>query len=281
MRHVPSLTCFSRSPRDGLGIKPRKVSERCPDAVHEPRSHGLEMPEQPPNQQFQVRQFADFGTSEEFVLPVLDLIDILNGTTIFDPQRTEVSGCIGVIASEGLSAAFLELRKIRLSVGQNLPVLNHLQMYEDFYGKLWRAYKEYTQRAVKAMGFDIGFLFQKDAQFEKGLKLFRQNNLTAPPALEEFLREVRRLWHTELADFRNTVAQHPGADRAQFQKFYKPEFAEALFKEVWHTIVEILGALLELRLPPGMYLEWQAWNDPGPRWPKRFRWQVGMPPANT
>jgi hypothetical protein len=239
------------------------------------------MTEQPPKQQFHVRQFADFGASEEFVLPVLDLIDILNGTTIFDPQRNEVSGSIGAIASEGLSAAFLELRKIRSSVGQDLPMLNHFQMYEDFYGKLWRAYKEYMQRAVKAMGFDIGFLFQKDAQFEKGLKAFRENNPTAPPALEEFLREVRRLWHTELADFRNTIVQHPDADRAQFQKFYNPQFVEALFREVWHTIVEILGMLLELRLPSGVYLEWQGWNDPGPRWPKRFRWQLGTLPANT
>ena len=160
-------------------------------------------------------------------------------------------------------------------------MLNHFQMYEDFYGKLWRAYKEYMQRGVKAMGFDIGFLFQKDAQFEKGLKAFRENNPTAPPVLEEFLREVRRLWHTELADFRNTIVQHPDADRAQFQKFYNPQFAEALFREVWHTIVEILGMLLELRLPAGVYLEWQGWNDPGPRWSKRFRWQLGTPPANT
>ena len=159
------------------------------------------MTEQPPKQQFHVRQFADFGASEEFVLPVLDLIDILKGTTIFDPQRNEVSGSVGAIASEGLSAAFLELRKIRSLVGQDLPMLNHFQMYEDFYGKLWRAYKEYMQPAVKPMGFDIGFLFQKDAQFEKGFKVFRENNPTAPPTLEEFLREVRRLWHTELADF--------------------------------------------------------------------------------
>lgn len=40
--------------------------------------------------------------------------------------------------------------------------------------------------------------------------------------------------------------------RAQFQKFYNPQFVEALFREVWHTIVEILGMLLELRLPSGV-----------------------------
>jgi len=154
-------------------------------------------------------------------------------------------------------------------------------MYEDFYGKLWRAYKEYMKRAVKAMGFEFGFLFQKDPQFEKGLKAFREDNPTAPPALEEYLREVRRLWHTELGDLRNTIIQHPDADRARFQRFYDPKFAEALFTEVWHTIVEILGMLLELRLPAGVYLEWQGWNDPGPRWPKRFRWQLGIPQADS
>ena len=74
------------------------------------------------------------------------------------------------------------------------------------------------------------------------------------------------MWRTiaELADFRNTIVQRPDADRTQIQKFYNPQFVEALFREVWHTIVEILGMLRELRLPSGVYLEWQEWNDPGP-----------------
>src|SRR5437870_8052901 len=36
----PRLRAFPDPEGDGLGIKPRKVSERCPDAVHEPHSHG-------------------------------------------------------------------------------------------------------------------------------------------------------------------------------------------------------------------------------------------------
>jgi len=58
----------------------------------------------------------------------LDLVDIVNGTLIFDEQRTEVSGCIAALGTEGLSGAFLELRKIRSSVGHDLPMLNQLQM---------------------------------------------------------------------------------------------------------------------------------------------------------
>jgi len=134
------------------------------------------MTEPPAKQQFQVKKFSDVGASEEFVASVLELIDILNATMIFGEQRAEVSGSIGTIAAEALPAAFLELRKIRSSGGQDLPILNHLQMYEDFYGKLWKAYKEYMQRAAKAMGFDTGFLFQKDRSFEDGLKSFRQNS---------------------------------------------------------------------------------------------------------
>jgi hypothetical protein len=239
------------------------------------------MNEQPAKQGFQVKKFADFGASEEFILPVLDLVDLLNSTMIFGDQRTEAAGCIGAIVTNGLSAAFLDLRKIRSSTGEDLPVLNNLQIYEDFYGKVWRAYKEYMQRAAKAMGFNIGFLFKEDGNFEKGLKEFRDQVPSAPPALEEYLREARRLWQDDLANFRNTIAQHPGADLTQLQKFYDPEFAEALFREVWHAIVEILGMLLELRLPAGVYLEWQPWDDPGPRWPRRFRWQVGTPPVKT
>lgn len=187
----PRLRAIPDPERAGLASSPERQvgGARTPSTSLIPTD---ELMTEQPTKQFHVKQFADFGTSEGFVLPVLDLIEILNATTIFDPQRSEVSGRITAIVSEGLAAAFLEMRKIQSSVGQDVPMLNYLQMYEDFYGKLWRAYKEYMQRAVKAMGFDIGFLFQKDAKFEEGLKAFREANSTAPSALEEYLREVRR-----------------------------------------------------------------------------------------
>ena len=213
---------------------------------------------QQPRQGFQVTKFANVGAGEEFVRHTLDLVDVLGATLILGQDRQQVQGNLGLVITEGLIPAFMKLREIRASVGKDVPVLDHQQVYEDFAGKLWKAYKQYMQQAAKTMGFEIGFVFLDDKKFETGLKAFRQNNPPAPAALEGYLKNARAQWQTEFADFRNTVVEHPeNADRSKFQKFYQPNFAEALFVEVWHTINEILAMLLELRLPPMIYLEWQ------------------------
>jgi hypothetical protein len=45
-----------------------------------------------------------------------------------------------------------------------------------------------------------------------------------------------------------------------------------LFDLVWRTIVEIIAAFLSLKLPLGFRLIEQSPDDPGPRWPNRFRY---------
>jgi hypothetical protein len=206
------------------------------------------MTDQDPPRQFEVKKFANVGASEDFVKEMLDLVDIVNATMIFGDQRNELSGRIGSLVTEGLIPAFMKLREIRASVGQDVPVLDHLQMYEDFAGKLWKSYKEMMQRTAKVMGFDVGFLFQKDKGFEDGLKVFREKNPAAAPVFEEYLRNVRRLWHTDLANFRNTIIEHPDGDRSQFGNFYEPQFAEALFAAVWSSLpVAMLRKLLIIR----------------------------------
>lgn len=221
---------------------------------------------------WQVRKFADVGTSEEFVRQLLELHEILKAVTIRDPEREQVNDALGMIQMEGLLPAFLELRKIRESTGKEMPMLDRLQLYEDFARKLWKAYKDLMQQAAVSMGFDIGFLFQKETLFEAGLKKFRELNPSAPDEFEKFARDTRTGWQNELAGFRNKVVEHPSADRRAYQEFYQVSSAEALFDAVWRTTVEILAMLLALRLPKGFVLIEQSPDDPGPRWPKRFRY---------
>jgi hypothetical protein len=232
--------------------------------------------------QWQVRKFADVGASEEFVRQCLELHQILNATTIVEPkEREQVNSALASILIQGLTPAFLELRQIRESIGKDLPLLDRLQLYEDFARKVWKAYKELMQGAAKKMGFSLGFLFQEEPKFEAGLKEFRELNSSAPDAFEKFLRDTRAGWQNELADFRNKVVEHPSADRSAYQEFYEPSNADALFDAVWRTIVQILAVLLGLRLPKGVILIEQSPDDPGPRWPNRFRYHLtgwNLPP---
>jgi hypothetical protein len=225
----------------------------------------------PPNQ-WQSRKFADVGASEEFVKQFLELDGIFGGVAIPEPQRQQAKEAAMAIMMEGLLPAFLEVKKIRLPIGADVPVLDRMQPYEDFARKVWKAYKELMQRAAELLGYDIGFLYQKETRFEDGLKTFRKAHPDLPDAFEKLLRSARANWQNELAEFRNFLEHQGASDRSKFRKFYEASNIEVLFDLVWRTIVEIIAAFLSLSLPLGFRLIEQSPDDPGPRWPNRFRY---------
>ena len=139
-----------------------------------------------PNQ-WVVKKYADVGATEPFMSQILDVQDVLNATLIFGADRERVSQSITMILMDGLLPAFLELRQIRDSVNKDLPIVDGYQLYEDFGRKIWKSYKELMQNAAKEIGFDVGFLFQKDTLFEQGLVRFRAANPTAPSQMEAYL----------------------------------------------------------------------------------------------
>lgn len=223
---------------------------------------------------WEVKKFAEIPF-EEWVRQMLDLLPLVDAGTIVDPKRQEVKEAITSILIEGLMPAYLELKEIRQLGTSGKPILHQWQPYEDLARKLWKAYKELMQNAVRLMDLDIGFLFQeKENKFRKGLAAFRQQNPRLREKFEELLEATRTSWQDALAKFRNSFLEHQGGDRKDFEWFYKAENAEALFDAVWRAIANILPMLLELRLPNGVRLIEQSPDDPGPRWPQRFRYQV-------
>ena len=221
-----------------------------------------------------VKKMANVGGSEPFVSQLLEVHDIVGATLILGDQRLRVIDSLGAIHLDGLIPAFLELRKIRESVNQELPEIDRLQLYEDFARKIWKSYKELMQNAAKEIGFDVGFIFQKETAFEEGLNKFRNENPSVSSNLEEYLRINRKLWQNDLADFRNSILEHASEDRSKYEKFYRPDFAEKLFAAVWKKIIQILAMLLGLRLPEGIYVTERDPADPTSKSKKRFAWEI-------
>lgn len=226
-------------------------------------------------------RFANVGTDEAFIREMLELVSILEGSLIEGEQRQKAKGAIVTIMNDGLIPAFMELRTIRAQETADLPMAERLQPYEDFARKLWKAYKDLTQRAAKEMGFKIGFLYQNDKDFEKGLKEFLTDWPRVQPGFEDFVRQTRSEWQNDFSKFRNCFVEHQEGERMDFKKFYDNEVVEKLFESVWGTIVDLLVILMSLKLHPMMHI---VVNDPkihGP-WPNRFRWIVkGFEPTKT
>jgi hypothetical protein len=227
----------------------------------------------PPNK-WSVRKLADVGMDDVFVRETVELFDLLKGTLIEGEQRQQATDAIGNLLSDGLIPTFMELRAIRESRGKDLPLIEHFQLYEDFARKLWKAYKDLTQRAAAVMGFDIGFLFQKEKKFEEGLQAFRVSNPGAPANLEDYLREVRKLWQNDLAQFRNGFLEHQEGSRQDHMKFYDPNFVEGLFAAAARIIADILVMLMNMRLPPRCHIVEHDDKIHGPGWPNRFRFAI-------
>jgi len=69
--------------------------------------------------------------------------------------------------------AFLSLRKIQ-QPDEGAGMADNFKNYDDLYRYLVRALKDRAQAAAKPIGYEIGFLFQKDKPFEDGCKEFGQ-----------------------------------------------------------------------------------------------------------
>lgn len=222
---------------------------------------------------WKVQRFAEIEYAD-WMKHILDLLPIVDAGTIIGEQRVKVKDTIGDIVIEGLMPAFVDLREIRTLKMSGKPILDQRQPYENMARKLWKAYKELMQNAVRLMGFNIAFLFGSDEKFKDGLVAFRQSNPQVQAKFEKLLEMTRAGWHTDLYKFRNSLLEHHGGDRKDFEWFYDPENAEKLFDVVWKTIANLLPMFLELRLMHGMRLIEQRPDDPGPRWPQRFQYSI-------
>jgi hypothetical protein len=215
--------------------------------------------------------FADIGGSEEFLQQlVMQMPELVDASSLLEPSRREIKQAILIISFEGLMHAFEHLKKIRAAGAQTIPALNKKQLYEDFTGALRVAYWRFAQKAAKLICADVGFVFGKNASFDRDAITFNSNWPSAPAWLGPYLREQRAAWQNDLSDFRNFL-QH-GNPTADYSDHYRPARGEALFDAVWRTVANILAALIGMHL--GALLVEIPANERSPINPRRFRFAL-------
>jgi hypothetical protein len=180
--------------------------------------------------------------------------EMVNITSIFGQDRQDLTDAIMVMVLEGLLPAFDELRSIRLYKDKPLPILNRKKHYENFARVLWHGYKDLWPKVAGLLGYNIGFVFQREANFNQGLEAFvARNQSQLLLDVREFLTRQRANWQQDLATFRNDYLEHRNSGvAATVDRFYDPTWADMVFVAVWRTIAELLSTFLESRFMPNV-----------------------------
>lgn len=176
---------------------------------------------------------------------------------------------------EALGWAFEELRGLRRRVADGGPVLDVIGSYTRLYGHLWSAYKDRFQSAMKALGLDIGFLFQADAKFESGGAAL----VASRPELADLIEMMRRdrvEFQTQLAEYRNTYIEHRDdqPDPHLLASFHRLDSAETMFNNVWCAIEDQVALYVIANLPPGIHVTEIPEEQRDPARPTRFAFAV-------
>jgi hypothetical protein len=221
---------------------------------------------------WKLSRFANIGAGEPFVHQIMqELPQLVEAGSITEASlRTRVKEAILLIGIEGLMPALNSLNKIRSLPDPNLPEMDRRQLYDNFGGKLWRAYSELLPSAARALGFDIGFLFKDDAKFEDGLRRFQALYPALRAELGDYLRQQRQHWQTELAHWRNKYLEHYTKSWEEVRSMYDVGHAERFFEGACNAIVIVLAVLIENKLWLGWSLQEVPEERRNPNFPNRF-----------
>jgi len=240
------------------------------------------MPSGIPPSQFHVLPYANVGAGEPFVARVMiGLLEILGAAPYREVEKGKIRDSITGLGTECLIPAFISLRELRQTANRpDVPVLNKTKNFDDVYKYLWTAYKDRTQTTARLMGYDIGFLFQKDSKFEEGCAAFPKANPDVSSELIRVMKIYRSTWQPELLRFRNDYLEHQTISREAVAEFYSLEKAERMFASVWIAIEEILVLLIAAKLSLGITIRELSKSEQVTGIPKRFgfAWENQLPP---
>jgi hypothetical protein len=219
------------------------------------------------NGKFVSRKYANVGTKEPFTAAFIGLTDLVGATDLGMAQQTEVKNIIMEIYMDCMIPAFLSLRKIH-QPDADAGMADSFKNYDDLYRYLVRALKDRTQAAAKAIGYDIGFLFQQDKTFEKGCQEFGQKYPELPTS-GDWLKNVR-VSTEKLAAIRNNFLEHQSHPRTEFMDYYKPDVAQVLFDSAWQEAEGMLAIFISKHFHPGVTLRIIPEKERDPDLPKKF-----------
>jgi|GEM_PF-6010590 len=225
-----------------------------------------------------LKKFSDVGMGELFMSRLFHFQgDILNGL-FGGKDKEDIQQAIMKVLFEGLEPAFRSLRGLRLKWHDDqIPEREKIQLVESVYTYLVIAFKDRFQDVVEKMGFEIGFIFQKQDHFLKGCQKFKTQYPKIDTAFIDTIIEDR-VWINLMIAVRNNVIDHQaGKDPvviSRLSNFLNLNTVEVLFENCWKTMEDFLVVFADSLTDPkyGMkILELSAYAK-NKNNPERFGW---------
>ena len=197
-------------------------------------------------EEIQVKKFSDVGMGELFMSRLYHFQDnILNGLFGFEKNKETKQSIMNVLF-DGLEPACRSLRKLRKSWDdENVPEKEKRQDIENVYSYLTIAFKDRFQQTANLMGYDIGFLFQNDTNFEAGCKEFIQRHPGIDSHFIEVVKDDRLTWSKLLIDVRNNVIDHAANKDPQVLRDLEQNMTldsvEKVFDNCWRAMEDYLA----------------------------------------
>jgi hypothetical protein len=224
-----------------------------------------------------VEHYADFGSSEPWAARLgIGIPELVRAVPAFGKTREEFLLDFGDVIV-ALGGAFTDLVRLRALTAAGGPALDIERGYENLYGGLWQAYKDRFPRAMKTLGLDIGFLFQKDAAYERGSAELEAERPELADLLK-LMRADREQFQLGLARYRNDYIEHRSTDEAQIEAlrndFHRLDSAENTFENVWQAIEDHVALYVIASLPAGIHVIPIPEEQRDPARPTRFQFAV-------
>lgn len=224
----------------------------------------------------EVRLYANQGTAEPWLArTAIGLPELIDGCKL-DRAEREKSKSETFLVVEALGMAFEALLDVeKLTAEASAPELRVNKAYANLYGHLWQARKDRWQKVATALGYNVGFVLRRDAEFEQGAVAFSASHPSVNAAFVDVARQDRATWQSALGAIRNQHLEHRApVDPRLVQAFFRPDSARTMFDNVWQAIEEGTMLLLEARLPDGVEIVEIPEGARDTQCPKRYAFDV-------
>lgn len=161
-------------------------------------------------------------------------------------DRDAVRNALFRMIFDGFEPAFRSLRDLKKKIDdQAVSKREKRLLIENVFSYLALAVRDRFSVVADLMGYDIGFLFQKDTAFKKGRESFLLKYPKIDPAFLDVLEDDRCRWLSPLFDVRNEAIEHSGKigpeELKRLESYMDLPTAEVMFDNSWRRVEDFLG----------------------------------------